>query len=255
MPIHNTVDTRSDLIQYCLRELGKPVLEINVDSSQMEDCVDYALQTYQEFHDDATRKLYFKYQISDSDLSNGYIDMSPDVLYVTRMFSPTATWNQTGNFFDIRYQLALNQVADLNTWAGDLAYYFQLQQYLELLEDVLAGEPIIDFARRQNRLYIRSDLNDGDLRSGDYIIAEAYTIVDSADGTPNVWDDMFMKDYTTALIKRRWGNNMKKFEGIQLPGGVTMNGQKMFDEATEEMRMLRERMRLEHEAPPPFIVG
>jgi hypothetical protein len=201
--------TRQNLIDYCLRKLGAPVLEINVDGDQLSDRIDDALQVYREFHSDATVK--------------GYLMM-------------------------------LNDIADLQNFAGDLAYYDQMQQYLSLLDTKLNGHPIVNFSRKQNRLYIYGDMQDGDIKEGDYIVAETYSTLDPNTHT-SIYDDMWLKEYSTALIKQQWGMNLIKFEGMQLPGGVTLNGRQLFDDATQELERLMERIRLEQELPPDFFVG
>lgn len=246
--------SRATLIDYAKRKLGDPVIEVNVDEDQLEDRVDEALQYYQEYHSDATIRTYLKHQITSTDVSNEYITLSSDILFVSKMFPLTSSFNNSRNFFDIKYQMMLNDIADLMNFAGDLAYYEQMQQYLSLLDMKLNGHPQVQFARRQNRLYIFGDFADGDIKEGDYIVAEVYSIVDPSTHT-SVFNDMFLKEYTTALIKQQWGQNLIKFEGMQLPGGVVLNGRQIYDDATGEIATLRENLRLEHEFPPDFFVG
>jgi hypothetical protein len=148
----------------------------------------------------------------------------------------------------------LNDIADLHSYIGDLAYYEQMQQYLTLLDIKLTGQTQVDFVRKQNRLYIHGDFNDGDIKVGEYVVAEVYQIVDP-DTYTAVWNDMWLKEYTTALIKRQWGANLIKFEGMQLPGGVMLNGRQLFDDATADIERLREKIRMDHELPPDFFVG
>ena len=150
--------------------------------------------------------------------------------------------------------MMLNDIADLMNFAGDLAYYEQMQQYLSLLDMKLNGHPQVQFSRRQNRLYIFGDFVDKDIKAGDYIVAEVYTIIDPTTHT-SVFNDMFVKEYTTALIKQQWGMNLIKFEGMQLPGGVILNGRQLYDDATGEIETLRQRVRDEHELPADFFVG
>ena len=249
-----TPTSRATLIEYCKRRLGDPVIEINVDDDQVEDRVDEALQYYQEYHSDATVRTYLKHQITATDVSNEYITLSNNILFVSKMFPLESSFNQSRNFFDIKYQMMLNDIADLMNFAGDLAYYEQMQQYLSLLDMKLNGHPQVQFARRQNRLYIFGDFVDGDIKEGDFIVAEVYTIVDPSAHT-SVFNDMFVKEYTTALIKQQWGTNLIKFEGMQLPGGVILNGRQIYDDATGEIEALRQRVRDEHELPPDFFVG
>ena len=249
-----TPNSRATLIDYCKRRLGDPVIEINVDEDQLEDRVDEALQYYQEFHSDATVRTYLKHLVTATDVSNEYIPISSDIIFVSKMFPLTSSFNTSRNFFDIKYQMMLNDIADLMNFAGDLAYYEQMQQYLSLLDMKLNGHPQVQFARRQNRLYIFGDFVDKDIKAGDYIVAEVYTIIDPNTHT-SVFNDMFVKEYTTALIKQQWGMNLIKFEGMQLPGGVVLNGRQLYDDATSEIETLRQRIRDEHELPADFFVG
>ena len=246
--------SRATLIEYCKRRLGDPVIEINVDEDQLEDRVDEALQYYQEYHSDATVRTYLKHQITSTDVTNEYIPISSDIIFVSKLFPISSSFNSSYNFFDIKYQMMLNDIADLQNFAGDLAYYEQMQQYLSMLDMKLNGTPQVQFSRRQNRLYIFGDFADEDIKAGEYIIAEVYQIVDPETHT-SVYNDMWIKEYTTSLIKQQWGQNLIKFEGMQLPGGVTLNGRQIYDDATGEIAQLRENLRLEQELPPDFFVG
>lgn len=248
------VTSRTELIEWCKRRLGYPVLEINVDEDQIEDRIDEALQYYQEYHSDATIRTFLKHQVSASDISNGYIPISADIIQVTKMFPMSSSFGTSFNFFDIKYQMMLNDIADLQNFAGDLAYYEQMQQYLSLLDMKLNGMPQVVFSRHQDRLYIHGDFADNDVKPGEYIIAEVYSVLDPETYT-SIYDDMWLKEYSTALIKMQWGQNLIKFEGVQLPGGVTFNGRQMFDDANQEIQNLRERIRDEFELPAQFFVG
>jgi|SRR5210317_910770 hypothetical protein len=244
--------SRQTLIDYCLRRLGQPVIEINVDTDQVEDRVDDALAMYREFHDDALVRIFLKHQVTASDISNGYIPISADIPYIKKVFPLNPTYSNI-NMFDIRYQLMLNSLGDFMQFAGGMSYYYQLEQYLDFLDSVLTGEPIVTFSRNQNRLYLHGNFEDKDVIEGEYILMEAYQQVD--ENTYNVWNDIFMKDYTTQLIKQQWGSNLIKFEGMQLPGGVTMNGRQLYDDATQELQRLEEKLRLEYELPVDFFMG
>jgi len=245
--------SRETLIDYCLRRLGEPVIEINVDTDQLDDRVDEALQYYREYHSDATYRGYLKYQITSQDVTNEYIPISSNITQISRLF-PIYSGSTSRNFFDIKYQMHLNDIADLHSYIGDLAYYEQMQQYLSLLDMKLTGTPQVNFSRRQNRLYIYGDFADGDIKAGDYIVAEVYQIIDP-DTNTSIWNDMWLKEYTTALIKQQWGANLIKFEGMQLPGGVTLNGRQIYEDALQEIEQLREKIRLEHELPADFFMG
>ena len=246
--------SRQDLIDYCLRKLGSPVLEINVDGDQLEDRVDEALQMYQEFHSDATIKTYLKHQVTATDVTNKYIPISSDVVFVSRLFPLASATNTSTNMFGIKYQMMLNDISDLQNFSGDLAYYEQMQQYLSMLDMKLNGHPQVTFSRHQDRLLIHGDFEDKDIKANDYVIAEVYQIIDP-DTHTSVYNDMWLKDYTTALIKQQWGANLIKFEGMQLPGGVTLNGRQIFEDAMADIEKLQERIRLEQELPPDFFVG
>ena len=246
--------SRATLIDYCKRRLGDPVIEINVDEDQLEDRVDEALQYYQEYHSEATVRTYLKHLVTADDVSNEYISLSSNILFVSKLFPVSSSFNSSFNFFDIKYQMMLNDIADLQNFAGDLAYYEQMQQYLSLLDIKLNGHPQVQFSRKQNRLYIFGDFEDDDIKAGEYIVAEVYQIVDP-DTHTSVYNDMWVKEYTTALIKQQWGANLIKFEGLQLPGGVVLNGRQIFDDATTDIDKLRETIRMEHEMPPDFFVG
>lgn len=247
-------NSRDTLIDYCKRRLGDPVIEINVDEDQLEDRVDEALQYYQEYHSDATLRTYLKHQVTADDVTNEYIPLSSDITFVSKLFPVASSFNSSFNFFDIKYQMMLNDIADLQNFAGDLAYYEQMQQYLSMLDMKLNGTPQVQFSRKQNRLYIFGDFADKDIKAGEYIVAEVYKIVDPNTHT-SVYNDMWLKEYTTALIKQQWGANLIKFEGMQLPGGVMLNGRQIYDDATGEIERLRETIRLEHEMPVDFFVG
>ena len=247
-------NSRQTLIDYCLRRLGEPVIEVNVDEDQIEDRIDEAIQYYQEFNSDATKRGFLKHQMTASDISNKYISLSTDIQFVSRMFRLASTFQQSRNLFDIKYQMSLNDIWDMSTFAGDLAYYEQLQQYLATIDMKLNGTPIIDFVRKQNRLYIHGNIEDGDLKEDEYILLEVYENIDANTHT-SIYNDMFLKQYATALIKLQWGMNLMKFEGMQLPGGVIINGRQIYDDATAEIQELQEKVRLEHEMPPDFFVG
>lgn len=249
-----TPTSRATLIEYCLRQLGDPVIEINVDPDQLEDAVDYAIQYYQDFHSDATIKTYLKHIVTSTDVTNQYIPIPDSVIYVQRLFPISNTFSSAMNFFDIKYQIMLNDIAHMQNFAGDLAYYDQLQQYLQTLDMKLNGTPIVNFSRRMGRLYIHGDFQDRDIKEGDFLVAEVLQIIDPNSYT-SIYNDRFLKQYTTALIKKQWGANLIKFEGMQLPGGVTLNGRQIFEDALADIDRLEEKMRLEYEEPVNFFVG
>jgi len=247
-------DSRQDLIDFALRRLGEPVIEINVDIDQVEDKVDDALQKYQEYHSDATLRTYLKHEVTATDVTNGYIPLSASIQWVKRLFPMNSSFGSGGNMFDLKYQMYLNNMQDFYSFAGDLSYIYQMEQYLSMIDQQLNGLPQVRHSRRQQRLYIDGDLADGDIKAGDYVVAEVYQIIDP-EVHLSIWNDMFMKDYTTQLIKQQWGVNMSKFEGMQLPGGVTISGRQLYEVATAEIEKLEEKLRLEQELPVDFLIG
>lgn len=245
--------SRATLIEYCLRRLGDPVIEINIDPDQQEDRVDEALQYYREYHSEATYRGYIQHLVTADDVANKYISISSNVQQVTKLFKLSSAIF-TRNMFSVKYQMHLNDIANMHSYIGDLAYYEQVQQYLSLLDMRLNGTPQVDYVRKQNRLYIHGEFEEEDIKAGEYIVAEVYSVISESDHTA-VWNDMWLKEYTTALFKLQWGSNLIKFEGMQLPGGVTLNGRQLYEDAMQELERLREKLRNEHELPVDFFVG
>lgn len=319
--------SRQDLIDYSLRRLGFPVIEINVDDDQIEDRVDDAIQFWQEYHFDGSERAYVKRKLTGStitlaaslannftvgetitggssnvsaivvstdgseivvdnvkpaggtfslsetitgnqsgystntssstayvkgDLENGYIPVGDEILGITRLFKfGTVTGSKSDGLFDVDYQFALNDL--YNLLSADLTYYSMVKTHMTTLESLFVSERQIRFNRKTNRLYIDTDF-DKTFDVGDYVVAEGMAIIEGSDYA-EVYNDMFLKKYATALIKRQWGENMKKFGGIQLPGGVTLNGDQIFQEAIAEIQQIEEEMQLKYELPPTFMVG
>lgn len=249
-------NTRDELIDYCLRALGSPVVEINVADEQIEDRVDEALQWFREHHPDGSRRFYLSHAMTQSDIDNGYVDLGTEVMQVIRMF-PVNNMTASTNFFDIKYQMMLNDITDLNNYAGDIAYYEQMQQHLSLLDMKLSGVPIINFDRQGQRLYFYQSKED--FKVGSYIMLEVYADIDPDTGVlsdyVSLWNHKFLKNYTTALIKRQWGINMSKFEGMTLPGGVTISGRQILEDANQDIEMVMTKFREEEDIGPMFFVG
>ena len=242
--------TREQLKDWCLRQLGFPVLEINVDEDQLEDALDNALQYFQEFHHDGTEKIYLKHQITDNDKTNQYIPVNENVISITRIFSISAT-NATVNMFDLRYQLRLHELYDFTSTS--YVNYVLTMQHIRTLDMLFSGEVPIRFNRHTDKLYIDWDWRN-DIEVGEYIIIEAYAIVDP-DEYNDVYNDRMLKRLATAYVKKIWGTNMKKFQGMQLPGGIMMNGQQIYDEAVQEIAELEQLIRNSYEPPPMWIMG
>ena len=241
-------NTRQTLIDYCLRQLGAPVLEINVDEDQIEDRVDEALQKYRDFHMEGQRRVYLPIQVTPTDITNKYFTLTDEVIYVTRVM-PISNSYAAVNMFSMKYQMYLNDFYALYK-AESLQYYVQMQQYLQEVDSLLNGIQPIQYQRHGNKLYI--DMNFGDLQVGQYILAECYV---SLEDTPEMYNDSWLKKYTTSLIKRQWGTNLSKFDGMQLPGGVTINASKIYEEANDEIEKLEQSLLDSYSLPPDFIVG
>lgn len=244
--------SRQGLIDYALRRLGAPVIEINVDEDQIEDRIDDALQFYQEYHSDATMRIYLKHELTAEDITNRYISLNDNILYVKRIF-PFVGDSSNINMFSVKYQMHMNDLYDLS-YIGDLLYYEMVQQYMSLLDMKLNGQSEFSrFNRHMNELHLDIDW-ESDVKAGDYVIVECMRIVDPSTYT-DVYNDMFLKQYATALIKQQWGANLIKFEGMQMPGGVTINARQIFEDANLELEKIREQMQLNYEMPPDFYVG
>ena len=251
------VTTRTDLEEYCLRKLGAPVIDINVADEQIDDRIDEALEVYQEYHSDATVKTYFKHLVTATDVTNKYIPVANNIIFVTHLFPIRVGSSSGAGMFDIKYQMMLNDMVNLNNFTGGLDYFVQMKQYLDLINMTLNGTPQVSYQRRQNRLQIFGDFSDKDIVAGDYLVAECYALVDpdSTSGTKSIYNDLWLKSYAASLIKRQWGSNLMKFEGMTLPGGVMLNGRQIFDDANIEIQAAEEKLRLEFELPIDFYVG
>ena len=242
--------SRVQLKEYCLRRLGHPVIEINIDEDQMQDRIDDALEYYRDYHYDGAQKVYLKHQITATDITNEYVAIPAAVTAVVGIFDVGDAINGS-NLFNVRYQIHLNDLFDFTS--SSYAPYVEAMRHVETLEELFVGKQPIRFNRHMDRLFIDMDWSE-DLSVGDYIIIEAYRYLDTATYT-SVWGDQWLRQYTTQLFKRQWGENMKKFEGMQLPGGVTFNGQVIWQEATEEILRLEEQVMTNFALPPMDMIG
>ena len=227
--------SRSELRDYCLRQLGFPVLEINVDDDQVDDAIDDALQYYRDYHFDGTERIIKKIEITQTIKDNKQIDLSsesPEIIGVTRLFD-TGDAIQSSNLFNIRYQIHLNDLFDFTSTT--YLPYVTAMRHVENLEEIFVGSQPIRFNRHKN--IVNVDIEGEDLVVGEFVMLDGYAVVDP-DTYTDVWSDWWLRRYSTCLIKKQWGENLKKFEGLQMPGGLTFNGQKIWEEATEEQRNL-----------------
>lgn len=242
--------SREELKAYCKRQLGEPVIEINVAPEQEEDVLEYSLQYFQQFHFDSVELLYLKHQVTANNISEQYIELSDAIIGVEKVL-PFTSRTRGIDLFDIRYQIFLNDIYSLQS--TDIIYYTQVMTQLQLINDLLVGQKPVRFNRHQNRLHIDMDW-EVDVAVGEFLIIQCYRILDPNTYT-DVYNDYFLKRFMTANLKKVWGNNLKKFEGVQMPGGVTLNGQRIYDEAIEEIKELEQEVQSTYMLPVDFFVG
>tara|TARA_A100001201_G_C4072085_1_gene196135 strand:+ start:491 stop:1336 length:846 start_codon:yes stop_codon:yes gene_type:complete len=276
--------TRAELINYCKRQLGAPVLEINIADEQVEDLVDDALQYFHERHYDGVIQTYLKYKITEEDKNRGqgrgatnpeglvtttasstidgssvtfsyeensnYIQVPPAVIGINKIFRFDGSNTVTNNMFSVKYQLFLN---DIYYWGStEILTYAMTKRYLEDIDFALNTEKQIRFNQRQDRLYL--DIDWGGVSKDDYLVIDCYRLIDPNDFS-RVYNDFFVKKYLTALMKRQWGQNLIKFNGVKLPGGVELNGRQLYDDAEKELEIIREQMSNTYELPPLDMIG
>jgi len=276
--------SRNEFKEYCLRQLGAPVLEINLATEQCDDLIDDAIQYFQERHFDGVAQTYLKYKVTQSDIDRGkgpgstgvvgltttsatadiagtevqfdyeensnYLAIPPAVIGCTKVFHFDGSNTITNNMFSVKYQLFLN---DIYYWgATELLTYAMTKTYLEDINFLLTTEKQIRFNQRQDRLYL--DIDWSSMTKGDYLIIDCFRAMDPTDYT-RVWNDSFLKPYATALIKRQWGQNLIKFAGVKLPGGTELNGRQIYDDAEKELTRIREIMSNTYELPPLDMIG
>ena len=280
--------SKTELKQYCLRQLGAPVLEINVADEQIDDLMDDALQYFQERHFDGVEKMYLKHQLTEDEVNRGQarndINSTNDVGIVTTSATSTSisgygttttNWYETSNFlqvpdsvigiekvfkfdsstistgmFSIKYQLFLNDLYQFSSL--DLLQYAMTKTYLEDIDRLLTTDKQIRFNQRQDRLYLDIDWTAEE--KDNWLVIECYRILDP-DTYTGVYNDSFLKRYLTALIKRQWGQNLIKFTGVKLPGGIELNGRQIYDDAEKDLELIREQMSNTYELPPLDMVG
>jgi hypothetical protein len=275
-------NTRQELIDYCKRKLGYPVLEINVADEQIEDLVDDAVQFFQERHFDGVYQTYLKYKITQDDIDRGkstttngvgistytvneqvglttsfvynetgnYLPVPNSVIGVNKIFHFDGANSITNNMFSVKYQLFLN---DIYYWGStELLTYAMVKTYLEDIEFLLTTQKQIRFNKRQDRLYV--DIDWSGVREGTYFVIDCFRVLNPSEYS-KVWNDSFLKPYLTALIKRQWGQNLIKFQGVKLPGGVELNGRQFYEDAQREIDIIMERMSNTYELPPMDMIG
>ena len=263
--------SRENLKQYALRALGKPVIEINVDDDQLEDRIDEALQYFAQYHYDGIRRTYLKYQYTEADKTRMTGDSSESIT----KNSVTTSWKEGNNFlvvpdsvisvinifpfsnksnmnlFDVRYQLRLNDLYDFSSTS--IINYDIVLRHLDFLDHILVGEKPLRFNQHDNRLHIDMDWTN-DLSVGEYLVIECYRKLDPEQFT-DVYNDIYLKRYVTALFKKQWGANLSKFNGVAMVGGVTLNGQQIYSEALQDIEKLETEIRSTYELNPAMLMG
>ena len=276
--------SRAELIDYCKRQLGAPVLEINVADEQISDLVDDAVQMFQERHYDGVVQMPLKYKVTQADIDRGrtrgnnkavgivtttatstivgtavtfsyeensnYIQLPDSVIGVNKIYRFDGSNTITNNMFSVKYQMFLNDVYYFDSI--ELLSYAMVKTKLEDIDFLINTEKQIRFNIRQNRLYM--DVDFASLTENDYLIIDCWRILDPNDFT-RVYNDRFLKRYLTALIKRQWGQNLIKFQGVKLPGGIELNGRQIYDDAQVELDKIQTEMMSSYEIPPLDMIG
>jgi hypothetical protein len=241
--------SRAEFTEYCLRKLGKPVIEINVDEDQVGDRIDEALRYYWDYHFDGSEKTYYKKLITQTDINNKYITMPENIIGVVNIFDMGSALG-LNNLFNIRYQIALNDLYTLTSVS--MVPYYMAMNHVQFLEQMLVGRQPLRYNRHINKLYI--DMSWDQVSPDNYLIVEAYQVVDP-DVYTDAWGDRWLARYASCLIKQQWGQNMKKFRGMKLPGGIEFNGQQIYDEATSERQQLEQEMIFTYSLPATDMIG
>ena len=276
--------SRTDLINYAKRQLGAPVLEINVADEQVDDLVDDALQYFYERHFDGVIQTFLKYKITQDDVDRGrgrggsnpigivtttasstidgssvtfsfeensnYLQVPPSVIGINKIFQFDGSNTVTNNMFSVKYQLFLNDIYYFGS--TEILTYGMTKRYLEDIDFALNTQKQVRFNQRQDRLYL--DIDWGSVKVDDFLVIDCYRLIDPNDFT-RVYNDSFLKRYLTALIKRQWGQNLIKFQGVKLPGGIELNGRQIYDDALRELEMIKQEMSSTYELPPLDFIG
>lgn len=271
--------TRQQLIDYCKRQLGAPVLQINIDDAQVDDIIDTAIQFYQEWHYDGVELMYLKHQITEEDYErfnssneisstdapdaatwearNNFIEVPDHVIGVTKVFGVSSNWIRN-DLFGLSNQYFLMDIFSFSSGFAfgnfDMTNYYMIRQYFETLDMVVNTGALVQyrFNKRQDRLYI--DIDKSRMTPGNYLLIECHRALDPATWT-QVWNDSFLKKYATALMKKQWGQNLIKYNQVQLPGGITLNGRQIYEDAVQEIEALENDMPTKYTLPPIDMIG
>ena len=227
--------TRQEFKDWVLRKLGAPVIDINVSDEQVDDRIDEAVDYWRDYHYNGSQLVYMKHQITQENKDNGYIDLPTGILGISGIFNMQSSISTGSGIFNVQYQFVLNNLEDITGY--NITNYYMSMSHLEFLQEMLVGKPMIRYNKHVNRLYL--DTDPGLLVVGEYIIIEAYDVIDPATYS-DVWSDRWLQNYASCLVKEQWGANLTKFTGMQLVGGVTFNGEQILSDAREERRLMEE---------------
>ena len=242
--------TRKEFKEWCLRKLGKPVIEINVDQDQVDDRIDEALSYYWDYHFDGTERTFLKHQITDDDKTNGYIDVPENIIGAINVFSIGSNITAGGGMFNVQYQFVLNNLHEFVNY--NMTNFYMSMMNLQFMEEMLVGKTPLRYNRHVNRLHL--DTKWDKLETGNYLVIEAYRIVDPT-VYADVYKDRWLQNYATAKIKMQWGSNLTKFVGMSLPGNVQFNGEQILNDAREEISRLEEEMMSSYSLPVMDMIG
>jgi len=244
-----TPTSNTEFKEFCLRKLGKGVIEINVSDAQVDDRVDEAINFYQDYHFDGTERTFYKKQITQSDKDNKYITLPDNIIGAVNIFD-IGDADNTNNLFNVRYQIALNDLYTLTSQS--LVPYYMAFQHLELYEQILVGKQPIRYNRHKNVFHV--DMDWDKIAVDQYLIVEAYQVIDP-DTFTKMYGDYWLQRYATALIKIQWGENLKKFQGMQMPGGMVMDGMSIYNEGLRDKEQLEIEMRTSYSLPATDMIG
>lgn len=242
--------SREEFKALCLRRLGDGVTEINVSPEQIDDRVDEALQYFWDYHFDGSEKTYYKHQVTDEDIENKYITVPENIIGAVRVFPIADPMVRSDDLFNIRYQIALNDLYSLTSVS--LVPYYMVMQHLGVIQELLVGQQPIRYSRHKDRVYL--DMDWGKVSTGEYLLIEAFEVIDPEVYT-DVWTDRWLQRYCTALIKLQWGTNLTKFTGMSLPGGVQFNGERILSDAQAEVDKLEAEMISSYSMPVEDMIG
>jgi hypothetical protein len=242
--------TRPQFKEWCLRKLGKPVIEINVDADQAEDRIDEALSYYWDYHFDGTEKTYLKHEITQADITNQYLTVPENIIGVVNLFPVGSSITAGSGMFNVQYQFVLNNIHEMVSY--NLTNYYMSMQNLQFMEELLVGQQPIRYNRHINRLFI--DMDWARMSVGNFVVAECYKIVDPATYA-DVYKDRWLQNYAAAKIKFQWGSNLTKFNGMTLPGNIQFSGEQILNDARDEIRQLEDEMMSSYSLPVVDMIG